>query len=82
MATIHPLLADIVYNRRVYLPDGRTEELRAEVSRQEMAFIQTQIAGLDICRNVLEIGMAMGISALVIEAALDARGGGGGTFVS
>ena len=76
LATIHPLLADIVYNRRVYLPDGRTEELRAEVSRQEMAFIQTQIAGLDICRNVLEIGMAMGISALVIEAALDARGGG------
>lgn len=81
LAAIHPLLADIVYNRRVYLPDGHTEELRAEVSKQEMAFIQAQIAELDVCRNVLEIGMAMGISALVVEAALDARGGGEHLFL-
>lgn len=74
LTSIHPLLADIVYNRQAYLPDGNKYPLSAEISRAEMFFIYSQIMGLDHCHNVLEIGCAMGISSLVIEAALLARG--------
>lgn len=74
LTAIHPLLADIVYNRQAYLPDGNRYPLGVEISRAEMFFIYSHILGMEHCQDVLEIGCAMGISSLVIEAALKARG--------
>ena len=74
LSAIHPLLADIIYNRRAYLPDGTPRPLISEISRSEMFFIYSKILGMPQCQNVLEIGCAMGLSSLVIDAALAARG--------
>jgi hypothetical protein len=74
LSTIHPLLADVVYNRQAYSPDGNRCPLEFEVSQAEIFFIFSSIRGMDKCQKVLEIGCAMGISSLAIESALHARG--------
>jgi len=74
LTTIHPLLADIVYNRRAILPNGDTRPLRVEISQEEIFFLYTSLMEMKQCKQVLEIGCAMGISSLVIQAALAARG--------
>lgn len=75
LSAIHPLLADIVYNRQAYAPNGQKRHLEFEISQEEIFFVYSQIQGMEQCKRVLEIGCAMGISSLVIAAALHARNG-------
>jgi len=75
LTEIDPVLAEIVYSRKVRDEDGTSHPLKSEISREEMFFLFDHIRTRSDCRRVLEIGCAMGVSSLVISAALKKKQG-------
>lgn len=68
------LLRDLFKTGRVNLPDGRTGKLSANVSELGSKVLYRAVSE-NKCKNVLEIGMAYGVSSLSILSALQKNGG-------
>jgi predicted O-methyltransferase YrrM len=68
------LLKDILDNGRVRAADGTVLPLDSHISREGGEMLQALIAEID-ARTTLEIGLAFGVSALFICAALSERPG-------
>jgi predicted O-methyltransferase YrrM len=80
METLPDLLLEALSSKVVFAPDGTTRPLESNVSREEAEALYTAVRSIQpVCS--LEIGLAQGISALAILAAISANGPSGHHYV-
>jgi predicted O-methyltransferase YrrM len=75
METLPSLLLQALASKVAFAPDGTTRPLESNISREEAETLYSAVRSIQPLRS-LEIGLAHGISALAILAAIAANGSG------
>lgn len=75
MDTLPALLLQALASKVVFAPDGTTRPLESNISREEAEALYSAVRSVDPASSV-EIGLAHGISALAILAAISSNGSG------
>src|SRR6202030_4588893 len=80
MDTLPALLLQALASKVAFAPDGTTRPLQSNISREEAEALYSSVRSIQpVCS--LEIGLAHGISALAILAAISANGSSGHHYV-